>query len=123
RLKNSAVCVKAGGVENRILGPKKARELGLKLLMDRLRPADEAHGRKAEAEFRKRDFRSLDQSRGIREAQIVVGAQVDDLLAVCFDPRLLRRGEHALGLVETFGLERGKLRVKMLEKRRFPLHS
>ena len=97
-----AVRVEARAVEDRVLGLEELGDRGLELLVDRLRAADEADGRAAEAVFVERLVRRLDDFGIVREAEIVVRAHVDDFAPVLkTDVRRLRAGDHAFFLVKT----------------------
>ena len=76
--KQAAVGVKAGGEQNRVF---RAEELGkafLKLAVQGLRAADEPHGSHAEAPFVNGFLGGLHHFRIIGQAQVIVGAHVDD---------------------------------------------
>src|SRR5450759_212690 len=68
-----------------------------------LRSADESHAGHSEAPLIKGCFRSRDEARVVREAQVVVGAEVQDVLAARAHVRGLRGGELTLRLVEAGG--------------------
>ena len=67
--------------------------------MDVLRPADESHRAHSEAVRVEGILRRLDNSRVIRESQVIIGAKVEDSLTVGLDFHILRGGNHALSLV------------------------
>ena len=97
-----AVRVEARAVKNRVLRLEELRNRRLELLVNRLRPADEAHGRAAETVFVERFVRRPDDFRVVREPEVVVRAHVDDFAPVLeADVRRLRAGDHALVLVES----------------------
>ena len=69
--------------------------------MDGLRPADEAHGRHAVAPLGERRLRGLEHPRVVGEAEVVVGAEDEDVATgLVDDVRALRGGHRALGLVD-----------------------
>ena len=82
RLEQAAVGVEARGVEDRVLGAEELAELRLELLVDALRAADEAHAGHAVAPLVERRLRRGLHVRVLRQAEVVVGAQVEHRLAV-----------------------------------------
>ncbi len=91
--KQAAVGVEAGGVQNRIFHTEKIGQLLLKRFVAVLGTADKAHGGHAEAVAVHPAFRGGNQFRVVREAEIVIGAEVNDLAAADGDIRLLRRSD------------------------------
>lgn len=79
RLEDAAVGVEAGGVEDRVLLAEEGREAGLQLLVHLLRAADEADGRHAVAPAVERRVGGGDDLGVVGQAQVVVGAEVQDL--------------------------------------------
>ena len=71
-----------------------------------LATADETYRRHTEPAEVHCPFCGLDESGVVREAEIVVGAEVEDLTAADFDFGALGRADNAFGLVET-GLANG----------------
>ena len=53
----------------------------------------------------------------IREPEVVVGAQVDDVTLARVHHAALRAGEHPLGLVQALGAQAGELAAQCLDKR------
>jgi len=100
RLEEAAVGVEAGAEENRVVGAEKRREPLFELAVERLRSADEAHRRHPVAPAVEGLVRGLDHRRMARKAEVVVGAQVQELASIDADVRALRRAHHMLGLVE-----------------------
>ena len=104
RLEQAAVGVEAGGVEDRVFGAEELAELGLELLVDALRAADEAHAGQAVAPLVDRRLGRRGHGRMLRQAQVIVGAQVEHRLAVGHaDGGALRRDDDALALVRAGG--------------------
>ena len=83
RLEDGAVGVEAGGEEDGIIGAEVVRDATLKCEVQVGRAADEAHRRHAEAMGVQRLLRRGDECRMVGQAQIVVGAEVQDLAAAC----------------------------------------
>src|SRR5581483_11054618 len=84
--------------------------------------ADEAHARQAVAPVPQRLLSSFDHSGMIRQAEIIVRAQIQDRLAARYrDLRLLWTGDHALALIETRLLDPAQLFLKMMLHR--PVHG
>ena len=101
----SAVGVEAGGVEDRILRSEIVGDGLLELLVDILAAADEADRRHAEAAAVHRLLGSLDQPRIVRQAEVVVGAEVQHLAACHFDFGALGRLDDPLALVKSGRLD------------------
>ncbi len=74
RLEQSAVCVEARGIQNRVFRAEKARQPLLELLMDRMRAADEPNGRHPIAISVEPESRGFADTGVICEAEIVVRA-------------------------------------------------
>jgi len=81
-----------------------------------LRAADEAHRGHAVTEPIHCPLGGRPYCRMIGEAQVVVGAEVDDLAIAGAHHRTLWPGEHALALVESLLAKRSKLAPQTLEK-------
>ena len=79
--KEPAVGVHARGVEDGIAGAQEPRDCLLELLMDCLGAADEADGRQAVAPACKRVTRGGHDLRMTGQAEVVVGAHIEDLAA------------------------------------------
>ncbi len=101
RLEETAVGVEAGGVEDGVFGLEVVADGFLKLLMEILGAADEAHRRHAVAATVHSLLCSLDQTAVVGKAEIVVGAEIEHLaLCAChLDVAALRSDNHALVLV------------------------
>ena len=94
--------------------PRKRLKRRFEFLVDFLRAADETHAGQAEAPFVERVLGGGDDCRVVREAEVVVGAQVEHLPAVGDgDIRVLRAGDDAFGLVEAALLDLGELLAEM----------
>ena len=117
RLEQPAVGVEAGGIEDRVLGAEEGREPALEFAVHGLRAADEAHRGHAVAVAVERGVRGRDDRGVIREAEVVVGAEVQDLAPVLEpDHGILRRGDHALALEEPGACELRRLRFEPIEQ-------
>src|ERR1019366_9195639 len=79
RREEPLVRVPAGHVEDRVLGSEEARDRGLELLVERLRAADEAHRAEAVAPLFERLLRGLHDARVVREAEVVVRGEHEDV--------------------------------------------
>src|SRR5690606_3906198 len=95
RLEETGIRIEAGGVEDRILHAEEARYLRLELLVLLLRAADEADGSHAVAIAVEPGLRRRDKFLAVSQAEVIVGAEVEELRAVgqryaC----RLRRGDH-----------------------------
>ena len=101
RLEEAAVRVEARAEEDRVLGAEEGREPLLELLVQRLRAADEPHRRHPEAPALERVAGGLDHGRVVGEAEVVVGAEVEQPAhPLHLDVRRLGRLEDELALVE-----------------------
>ena len=78
-LKNSAVGVKGGGVQNRVFGVQKLGEAALQLLVDVLGSANKAHGTDAKSALVKGTVGRGDHVGVATETQVVVGAKIQYL--------------------------------------------
>ena len=109
RLEQPAIGVEAGGEQDGVVLLQIAGDRFLEAAVERLRPADEAHRGHAEAELVHRPARRGNDLRVIGEAEIVVGAQVDEVApaALCLHLHMaaLRSGDQALRLEEAGGFE------------------
>src|SRR5439155_3741318 len=101
RLEEPAIRIEARAIEDRVLGAEDARESPLQLLVDVLRPADEADRRHAIAPAIECGVRGLHDRGVIRESEVVVRAEVDDL-PTGFEGycRALWRGDYAFLLLD-----------------------
>src|SRR5690606_17811731 len=117
-LKQSAVGVEARRVQDGVLGAQKTAQPLLELLVNALCAADETHGRHAVAVTVERQSRRFAHGRMIGESEIVVRAEIDDLLSAGHpNDGLLRRGEHPLRLVEPLGAQFFGLLAQSFQKR------
>eukprot|EP00760_Papus_ankaliazontas_P007800 PhM_4_TR13537/c0_g1_i1/m.78788 len=78
-LEDAGVGVEARGVQDRVLLPQQLRDLTFVLLVQHRRAADEANARHAEACPGHGVAGSLDNLRAASKAEVVVGAEVEDL--------------------------------------------
>src|SRR5262249_52353923 len=115
RFEEPAVGVEAGGVEDRVFLAEELRDVGFELLVQVLRAADEADGGEAETVVAQAQMGGLDDRGVVGEAEVVVGAEVDDVAAVDLDGGILRRLDAALALVEALLLEAVELRAQVLD--------
>ena len=100
-LEDPAVSVEAGGVEDGVFGVEVAGDSLLKLLVDVLRTADEADGAHPEAVAVHGGLSGCYQTRMVGETEVVIGAEVDDLLPRAdLDVGSLRGRDDTLPLVE-----------------------
>ena len=122
RLVEAAIGVEAGGIEDGVLHPEPFRELVLQRLVDRLRAADEAdRGHSVAPALEPRLCGGLDPL-VLGEAKIIVGAEVDHVLARGdLDMAALRSRDHPLGLVEAGLADAVELGLEMLLE--FAVHS
>ena len=88
RLEQAAVGVEAGGVEDRVLRAEEPGDSALQFLMNALGAADEAHRGHAVAVGLQALVGGLHYLGVAREAQVVVGAEVEDRLRASLDPDL-----------------------------------
>ena len=117
RLKEAAVGVKAGRVEDGVFGAEEGAEASLQGLVDVLRAANEAHGGHAVAVFADGFARDGEELRVVGEAEVVVGAEVDDLSAVDdLNRRALGARDDALFFVEASVSQAIKLGAEMFDK-------
>ena len=101
RLEEAAVRVEARAEEDRVLGAEEGRQPLLELLVQRLRAADEPHRGHPEAPALERVTGGLDHGRVVGEAEVVVGAEVEQAAhPLHLDVRRLGRLEDELALVE-----------------------
>ena len=107
RFEQAAVGVKATRVEDRVFATEERRDGPLEFLVQVLGAADEAHRGEPETVRVERLFRDGDDVRMVGEAKVVVRAEVQHLAVVPgADRRRLRRGDHALGLVQALVADR-----------------
>ena len=109
-LKQPAVGIETGRVEDRVLGAEKGRQPPLEFAVDAVRAADETDRGHAVAVRIERSMRRADQCRMAGEAEVIVGAQVQHRAAARHvDRRVLRPGQLPLALVEAGGMQGGGL--------------
>ena len=113
-LEDTAVGVEAGGVEDGVLGAEELGDLLLKLLVEVLAAADEADGSHAEAAGVHALLGGGDELGVVGEAEVVVGAEVEALLALHHDFGALGALDDAFILVKTGGLDVGQLFLQVL---------
>ena len=120
----TTVGVEARAVEDGVLGPEEFAQPGLELLVDLLRPADEAHARQPVTPLVQRGMRRLAHPGILRQPEIVVGAQVQHGdPAVRPDMRTLGGGQHALVLVGARVAHGGQLVLEMLLQSEVGFHD
>ena len=112
-LEHAAVGVEAGREQDRGLGAEKRGELVLELDVLGLRAADEPHAGHPEAPRVERACAAATSRGSFGQPQVVVGAEVQDVLAARTHVRGLRRGQLALRLVEAGGPDLGEVAVEL----------
>ena len=100
RFEYASVRIEACGVEDGVLRTEILRNGGFELLVDVLRTADEAYGGHAVTACIHLLLGCLHEPRVVGETQVVVGAEVEYLLAAHLDFRPLGRGDYPFFLVE-----------------------
>ena len=85
RFKHTAVGIEARRIKNSVVSPEVTADGALQLLVDVLCAADEPHARHAEAATVHHTLRGLDDTRMVREPQVVVGTKVQHLTAANLD--------------------------------------
>ena len=109
RLEDAAVRVEARAEEDRVLRAEERGEPLLELAVERLRAADEPDRGHPVAPPVERVVRRGDHLRVVREAEVVVRAEVEQLAALGHvDVGALRRRHHELALQEAVVLELGE---------------
>ena len=109
RFEHAAIGVETGGEQDGVVHAQKGGELLLQRQMKVLRAADEPHRGHAEAMAVERGFGGGDQARMIGEAEVIVGAEIEQLDAAAVmaagagrgvfrddDAAALRRGNRPL---------------------------
>ena len=120
RLEEAGVGVKARRVQDCGLGAVELGDPLLQRLVRGLRAADEAHGREAEPELVERLPGRRDEARVVGEAEVVVGAEVEDFAGGASlggadgDLGTLGRGHDGLGLESAGGAHRREVGVEAL---------
>jgi hypothetical protein len=116
-LEQAAVGVEAGRIEDRVVRPEEPGELLFQLPVHGLRAADEANGSHAVAVAVDGAVGRLPQQGVVGQAEVVVGAEVDDVAIVGeTHDGLLGRGDDTLPLVQSLGIELRALRGEPVEK-------
>ena len=110
----ATVGIPTGGIQDGVLGSEEARQRGLELLVHGLRAADEAHRGHAITEPVEGAVRSLADRRVIRESQVIVSAQVDDVRVIGADLPGLRACDHAFGFEQALLAQLVELHVESL---------
>ena len=109
-LKETAVRIEAGRIEDRVLHARELRDARFELLVDALRAADEADGGKTEAPLVVARLCGGDQLGVVGKSEVVVRAHIDDRLRLGrVDAASLRRRDDALLLVRARLADRVKL--------------
>jgi hypothetical protein len=102
----AAVRIETGRIENRVVRSEELRHCALELLVEILRSADEPHGREAQTSGMHRVARRFDELLVVREAEIVVGAEIEHLLPrLHLDLGSLLGDDNPLELVEPGSLD------------------
>ena len=115
RFKQTAVGIETGAVKDGVFRAEKFADFFFKLLVDRLRPADESHAGEAIAPVFQCLLRGPHHRRMIRQAQVVVCAKVQYGRAIgdgnlC----LLRSGNDALPFIQARVLDLGDLFLEIM---------
>ena len=119
-LEKASVRVETGRIKDRVFGAQKLADAFLELLVNGLRAADKAHRGHAVAVCIQRGVGRLDNFRMIGEAEIIIGAQVDDLRRTAIvqdiNCRLLRAGNQSFLLEKPLILQCLGLLSQRIEK-------
>ena len=110
RLEDAAVGVEGGGEQDGVLEAEIVGDGLFELLVDLERAADEAHRGGAGAPFLLRPDAGLDDALVAGEAEVVVGAEVQDVAAADLDHRPLAGGDHPFRLGQALGVDVGEFR-------------
>ena len=114
-LEHAAVGIEAGGIQNRVFGVEVVGDGLLELFMEILGPADETDRRHPVAAAVHGLLRRLDQARVVREAEVVVGAEIECLGSVLEgDLGALGGADVALVLVQAGFFDGSQLLDEML---------
>ena len=105
RLEQTAIGVETGGEQDRIILAQELRQALLQLAVNVLGAADEADGGHAKTLVIHDTACCRDKVGMIRQTEIIVGAQIDDLSIANPDLTPLRGGDHSFPLVETIGFD------------------
>jgi len=109
RLEQTAVGVEAGGIENGIVFPQKARDVAFQLLVQLLRATDETDRSQAIAIAAQAFVRRFYDGRMVGESQVIVRTEIDNLAVTDANGRALRALEQAFTFVESTGTQVFKL--------------
>ena len=102
RFEHTAVGIEAGRVQNSVFRPEEFGDLAFQFLVQVLGTADETDRTHAIASFVHGFLGGSNQTRAVGQAQVVVGAEVQNFLtAVHFDVRALRGDDHTFVFVKT----------------------
>src|SRR5439155_12657980 len=112
----AAVGVEAGGVEDGIFLAQEVGDGLLELLVDVLRAADKPHGRQAVAIAPEAVMGGLNNRGMTGQAEIVIGAEVDDLASGHADGRALRSLQLPLTLVKAAALQLCQLPLEHVDQ-------
>src|SRR4051794_32371475 len=104
-LKQAAVGIETGGVEDGVLGSEEPGQALLELLMNALRAADEPDGGHAVTEAIDRPVGRFAHGRMIGQPEIVVCTKVQDVAVTGSDQAPLGTREDALTLVQALFLQ------------------
>ena len=99
-LEDAPVGVEAGGVEDGVVGAEERRQRGFQVLVQGLGAADEADARHPKTPLVQGISRRSDDVGVVREAEIVVGAEVQRIPGCRRNVGRLGRGQSTLGFVE-----------------------
>jgi len=114
-LKQAAVGIEAGTIEDSVFRAQKRTDPLFKLLVDGLRTADESNASEAVTPVVQRLLRGLDHRRMIGKAKIIVRAKIQNRRTVGNgNPCLLWPDDHALAFVQACALDLGDLVLEMM---------
>ncbi len=117
RFKQAAIGVEAGRIENGVFHAEKIGQALLQLFMDILRAADKTHRSHAETVAIHALLRRQHQRRMVGQSQVVIGAEVDHVLARAdADIGLLRRGDDTFLFKQAFLLRHCQLFIDLTIK-------
>ena len=117
RLEHAAIGIECRRIQNRVFHSEKIRQRALQLLVDGLRAANEAHRRQPVTVLLGRRDRCLHRGFVARQAQIVVGAQIDQAAAVVAHHfGALARRQHPLRLVQALLAQTVEFCVQVIDK-------
>ena len=114
RFEQAAVGIEAGRVKYGVFFFQETRQGAFELLVQILRAADEPNRGKPVAESLQAIRRCLDNGRMIGQAQVIVGAEIDDFCAADANGGALFALKLSFALVEAFGLQVGRVSLAVL---------